>query len=139
MPVNPSQHNRRAQSPVTCVRPAAAADVAGMAALIASAGLPALFIEEYLDGFLLAEHDGALLACGGVETYGDCAVLRSIVVAEEARGHGLGRRLADALIARARDGGAAELYLFTRDAHAFWQRLGFADVALDDWTPAPRA
>ncbi|MDE3094646.1 MAG: GNAT family N-acetyltransferase [Chloroflexota bacterium] len=124
---------------LTRVRRATTADVAGMAALIASAGLPPLFIEEHLDGFLLVERDGARLACGGVELYGNCAVLRSVVVAEEARGRGLGRRLADALIARARAGGVTELYLFTQDAHAFWQHLGFADVALDDWAQPARA
>ncbi len=124
---------------MTPLRAATPDDIPGMAALIASAGLPPLFIEEYVDGFLVAERDGGLLACGGGEVYGDCAVLRSIVVADAARGLGLGRQLAEGLIERVRAAGATELYLFTQDAHAFWQHLGFVDVALDDWAQPPRA
>jgi N-acetylglutamate synthase-like GNAT family acetyltransferase len=65
-------------------------------------------------------------------------VLRSIVVAQQARRLGLGRCLADALTERARSAGAREVYLFTSDAQAFWHHLGFEDVPLDEWPQAPR-
>ena len=81
MPVNPSQHDGRAMPPLTRARSATAANLVAMAALIASAGLPPVFIAEHLDGFLIAGRGGALRACGGVEAYRNCAVLRSIVVA----------------------------------------------------------
>ena len=120
-------------------RPARAEDVPHMVALISGANLPPLFIEEYLDGFIAAECDGRMIACGGVEMYEDCAVIRSVVVDEAERGLGLGGRLAEMLMAHACDAGATDLYLFTADALPFWQHYGFAEVTLDDWREPARA
>jgi N-acetylglutamate synthase-like GNAT family acetyltransferase len=119
-------------------RPARAADVPRMVELIASAQLPPLFVEEFLEGFIAGERAGEIIACGGVEMYGDCAVIRSVVVDEAGRGLGLGGRLAEMLMAHARDAGATDLYLFTADALPFWQHYGFVEVALEDWRDAPR-
>jgi N-acetylglutamate synthase-like GNAT family acetyltransferase len=119
-------------------RPARAADVPRMVELIAGAHLPPLFIEEYLDGFIAAEQDGRLIACGGVEMYGDCGVIRSVVVDEAARGLGLGGKIAELLMAMGRAAGAADFYLFTGDALPFWAGYGFIEVTFADWKAAPR-
>ena len=124
---------------VPALRAARRDEIPAITQLVAAADLPPLFVEPYIDGFLVAERDGALLACGGVEIYDDCAVLRSIVVADTTRGLGLGRRLAEALAEQARTAGATELYLFTENAHDFWLHLGYIDVPLDDWAQPPRA
>ncbi len=120
-------------------RSALAVDVPRMVELIAGANLPPLFVEEYLDGFIAAERDGEVIACGGVEMYGDCSVIRSVVVYEAGRGLGLGGRLAEMLMSKARDAGATDLYLFTADALPFWQHYGFVEVTLDDWKDRARA
>lgn len=120
-------------------RPARADDIQRMAELMAAAHLPPLFIEEYLDGFIAADRAGEVIACGGVEMYGDSAVIRSVVVDEAGRGLGLGGKLAEALMSNARDAGASDLYLFTADALPFWQRHGFAEITFEDWRDAPRA
>lgn len=120
-------------------RPAHPPDVPRMVELMAAAHLPPLFVEEYLDGFIAAEFGGAVIACGGIELYDDCAVLRSVVVDDAGRGRGLGGRLAELLMTRAREAGASDLYLFTADALPFWQHYGFEEVALEDWKAAPRA
>jgi amino-acid N-acetyltransferase len=123
----------------TAFRPAALADVPRMAALIGEAHLPPIFIEEFIDGFLAADVGGQVAACGGVEIYDGCAVIRSVVVDPAARGRGLGGRLAEQLIALARARSASDVYLFTQDARAFWKRYGFTDVALDAWKEPARA
>jgi N-acetylglutamate synthase-like GNAT family acetyltransferase len=110
-----------------------------MTEMIAAAELPPIFIEEFLDGFIAAERDGALLACGGVEMYGDCAVIRSVVVDPGARGLGLGGQLAERLMAQACKSGATDLYLFTADAWEFWKRYGFVDVTFEEWREPARA
>ncbi len=120
-------------------RPAQATDIPRMAELITAAHLPPLFIEEYLDGFVAADREGDVIACGGIEVYGDCAVIRSVVVDEAGRGLGLGGKLAEMLMSNARDAGAADLYLFTADALPFWQHYGFVEVTFEDWRDAPRA
>lgn len=113
-------------------------DVPRMVELIARAHLPPLFIEEFLDGFIAAEQNGRLIACGGIEMYGDCGVIRSVVVDEAARGLGLGGTMAELLMAKGRAAGAADVYLFTGDALAFWAGYGFLEVTFADWKAAPR-
>ena len=120
-------------------RAATAADVQRLAELIASADLPPAFIEEFLEGFVAAERDGVIVACGGVEMYERCAVIRSVVVDAAARGLGLGRRIAEMLMRNARVAGATDLYLFTVDAVEFWKRAGFADVTFEEWKEPARA
>jgi amino-acid N-acetyltransferase len=120
-------------------RPARLDDVPRMAELMTAAHLPPMFIEEHLDGFMAGARDGNVIACGGVEYYGDCAVIRSVVVDEAGRGLGLGGKLADILMDNARNAGAADLYLFTADALPFWIHYGFVEVTFDDWKDAPRA
>lgn len=120
-------------------RPGRTGDIPKIAELIAAAELPAAFIAEFLDGFVVAERDGAVIACGGVEMYETCAVIRSVVVDDNARGAGIGRMIADRLIRAARARGATDLYLFTAQAHGFWLRLGFKDVDYHDWKAPARA
>lgn len=110
-------------------------DIPRIVQLIVSANLPPLFVPEYLGGFVVAEQDGDVVACGGLEMYASCGVIRSVVVDERLRGTGVGKRLWQLLEADARNTAATDLYLFTGDAHDFWQRLGFEDKALDDWKP----
>ena len=59
-----------------------------------------------LNWFLVAEHDGQIVGCGSnVELTPRLTELRSLAVAPEFRSTGLGRRLVDALVAKARDAG----------------------------------
>jgi amino-acid N-acetyltransferase len=120
-------------------RAAVSADVPRLAELIAAASLPPLFIEEYLGGFIAAERAGTVIACGGVEFYGESAVIRSVVVDPEAQGLGLGRRIAEQLMDKIREHGGADIYLVTADALPFWQHMGFSELSFDDWAEDPRA
>lgn len=123
---------------VITLRRARAADVPRMIELIAGAELPPLFVSEYVDSFVVAERANAVLACGAVEVFGQCGVIRSVVVDPSLRGSGVGKRLWQRLEADARAAGVTDLYLFTADAHDFWRRLGFSDIGFEDWRPEPR-
>jgi N-acetylglutamate synthase-like GNAT family acetyltransferase len=114
------------------------ADVPRFAELIIAGELPPMFIEEFVEGFVAAEHEGAIVGCGGLEVYGDCGVIRSVVVEERARGLRIGERMAELLMDDARAAGVNSLYLFTMHARPFWRRLGFVDAALDAWRDPPR-
>ncbi len=70
-----------------------------------------------------------LVAAGGLETAGNYRLLRSLVVASEYRGQGLGRRVYDFLLTRARDSGCIAVYLLTETAADYFTRLGFVAVA----------
>ena len=114
------------------------ADVPRLQQLIVSGNLPPFFIEPFVEGFLVIEHQQELVGCGGNEHYGATAVIRSVVVHERARGLGLGLQIAQLLIEDARASGATDLYLFTMEAYEFWKRLGFVDLELSKWHEATR-
>ncbi len=61
--------------------------------------------------------------CGavGIEPCGDAALLRSLAVAPDARGQGLGTRLVEAIEQRARQKGIRTLYLLTATAAPFFR------------------
>ena len=108
-------------------------DAAQMAALIVSGELPPFFLEPYIEGFLVIEHDGRMVGAGGVEFYGEDAVIRSVVVDPGARGLGLGIDIGTLLEDDALKSGARDVYLFTMHAYGFWKRLGYIDLPLDQW------
>jgi N-acetylglutamate synthase-like GNAT family acetyltransferase len=125
--------------PGVTFRRATPGDVPRLTDLIAAAELPPIFIAEFIDGFVVAERDGRVVACGGVEQYDGSAVIRSVVVDPAAQGLGIGARIAAMLMDAARAADARDVYLFTRDAWAFWSRLGFVEVTFEDWQEPARA
>jgi N-acetylglutamate synthase-like GNAT family acetyltransferase len=113
-------------------------DIPRFVELIAAENLPPLFIAEFIDGFVAAEHDDAVIACGGVELYEDCAVIRSVVVDPSGRGLGRGAALAERLEADARTAGATDIYLFTGEALAFWKHRRYVEVPFEAWKRPPQ-
>jgi N-acetylglutamate synthase-like GNAT family acetyltransferase len=63
---------------------------------------------------------------------GEAALLRSVVVASELRGTGLGGRLTDAAMAFARNSGATSVSLLTTTAAPFFAARGFRAVRWDE-------
>jgi N-acetylglutamate synthase-like GNAT family acetyltransferase len=125
--------------PARCVfRRARPSDVPRIAEMMIAEDLPPLFIDEWLPGFVVVDHEGDVVGCGGLEIYDGSCVIRSVAVHARARRSGIARHITDLLIADARAAGATDAYLFTMDAHPFWLRMGFVDVQLDEWKLPPR-
>jgi GNAT superfamily N-acetyltransferase len=65
----------------------------------------------------------------GLHADDDVALITALVVTEQARGLGVGRRLVDRAIETARGWGCSRLLVTTHvrraDAHAFYERIGF--------------
>ncbi len=99
--------------------------------LLATAGLPVDDLEPAHLVFA-AEKDGKPVGAIGLEAFGDVALLRSLVVAQDARSSGLGGRLVAALEDDARLNRITELWLLTIDADAYFSRLGYAVRRRDD-------
>ncbi len=85
--------------------------------------------------FRFADH-GEVVGFGGLETYGDCALLRSVVVLTDQRRHGYGEAITRQMLDQASRGGARTVYLLTESSAAFFEHLGFASV---DRADAPAA
>ena len=75
--------------------------------------------------------DGCLMGCVALELFGSDALVRSLAVTADARGHGLGSALLSRALDHARAAGAREAWLLTETAGSF-----FADRG---WLPADRA
>lgn len=69
-----------------------------------------------------------LVGSGGLEFYGDKALLRSLAVSQELRGQQLGKQIVYDLLQQAREAGIKEVYLLTQTAFHFFQKLSFTEV-----------
>jgi len=106
------------------VRRATGEDLPRARALLSDAGLP---VDDLAASHLAFVGTVANDVVGliGFENHGRVGLLRSLVVAEDARTVGLGRRLVAALEASAREQCVDELWLLTIDADPFFAQLGY--------------
>jgi amino-acid N-acetyltransferase len=99
------------------------------AAFLEAQGLPVSDItEEHLEHFFFVGSDDSPTGLVGLEVYGSEALLRSLVVGENARGSGLGSNLVEHAEQYAVMKGVRSLYLLTTTAEAFFKRLGYERI-----------
>lgn len=110
------------------LEPARPEDAAAVLELLAAAGLPREGVEDHLDQFVVARAGSRVVGCAGLEVVGSSALLRSLVVAPEWRGKGVGRQLAESLLTRARQRGLAEAVVLTSTVQDWAVREGFERV-----------
>jgi amino-acid N-acetyltransferase len=109
------------------IRRAEPHDLPAVLALLAEADLPADGAAEHFDSFFVADDGGRIVASAGLELRGDAALLRSLVVAADARGNGLGAALLRRALHEA-ESRAKGVYALTTTAEAYLSRFGFARV-----------
>lgn len=114
------------------VRSALGEDLPGIQALLQRSGLPIAGVEEWLPHFLVAEHEGQMVAVAGLELHGPSALLRSVAVAPEWRGSGLARQLIDRHLSEAQERDIKDIYLLTTTAEHYFPRLGFGCIGRCD-------
>lgn len=104
--------------------------------LLESAALPTSDLtDDHMQDFFYAGPEAAPIGIVGVQLYGADALLRSLVVIEAHRTHGLGRSLVERAERHARERGASTIYLLTTTAESFFRSRGYA-VASRDNAPA---
>lgn len=91
-------------------RAAKKGDVRRIKSLLRRADLPYEDIGLAGQDMIVAVQGTKILGAVGLEPYGDCGLLRSLVVEEGLRGHGLGKALADEIVAHAKKAGVKRLY-----------------------------
>ncbi len=96
--------------------------------LLTANGLPADDCAEQLAAFHAIFDDGRLVAAGGLETAGEFALLRSVVVHPEYRRRGLAARMTEFLLQLAREQEIKAVYLLTETAADYFEQRGFNRV-----------
>ncbi|AOY55570.1 MAG: hypothetical protein RI933_6 [Actinomycetota bacterium] len=129
------------------VRPATTADVRSIHAMRQPLegsrvllGHELVQLYESVPEFLVAEDEnGFVVGAGALHVmWEDLAEVRSMVVAEHLRGHGIGKAILDALVQRAADMGIKRIFCLTFEVE-FFARAGFepiSDVPVDAETYA---
>ncbi|MEO3874253.1 amino-acid N-acetyltransferase [Nonomuraea sp. B12E4] len=83
---------------------------------------------EDVQEFWVAERDGKVVGCGALHVlWEDLAEVRTVAVAPECRGLGVGRRIVSALIQQAKDLGLRRVFCLTFEVD-FFARHGFRPI-----------
>ncbi|HET7399412.1 MAG TPA: amino-acid N-acetyltransferase [Intrasporangium sp.] len=114
------------------IRRARTSDVRGIRALVAPLAERRVLVSkeavsyyEAVQEFLVAEVDGRIVGCGALHVmWEDLAEIRTLAVAPDQLGTGLGGRILDALVEQARELGVARLFCLTFETR-FFMRHGF--------------
>ena len=113
---------------------AAQSDLDEILALLTGLELPGQGVAEHLSDFVVARDDGRLVGCAGLELYGAWGLLRSVAVASDLQGFGLGSLLTSAALKEAQRRGVGEVVLLTTTAQDFFaRRFGFEEKTRADY------
>lgn len=118
------------------VRAAAEPDLALVRRLLEQAGLPTSDLTSSKPEFIVLWENGGMVAAGALESFGSAALMRSVVVAADRRGTGLGRRVVQELEKAARAARIRRLVLLTETAAEFFTHQGYRAI---ERTEVPQA
>ena len=111
------------------IRCATTEDLAEVQSLLSGAALPLDGVTDFFPAnYAVGERGEQVVAAIGVERYGDHGLLRSAVVAESARGTGIGSQLTEERLNWCKAEGLRDVYLLTTTAAPFFAKLGFVSV-----------
>lgn len=110
------------------VVPASAQDLTAVHALLERSGLPTRDLESARPEFAVIREDARVIAAGALQRFATAALLRSVVVAPDLRGAGLGRLIVHELERRARAAQITRLILLTETAVDFFARQGYRTI-----------
>ena len=124
----------RSESPLT-VRAATTGDIRAIRDLVAPLADRRILLQkeavayyESTPDFVVAERDGRIVGCGAVHVlWEDLAEIRTLAVADEELGRGVGSIVLEALLAKGRDLGVRRLFCLTFET-GFFERHGFAAI-----------
>lgn len=104
---------------------ASAQDLIAIRALLEDSGLPTSDLELARPVFAVIRENGQVIAAGALQRFGSFALLRSVVVAPDRRGSGLGQTIVRELEHQARASHIKRLILLTQTAGDFFKRQGY--------------
>ena len=117
------------------IRPARTSDIKGIRTLIDAFALQRRLLNketvtlyESVQEFTVAVEDGVVVGCGALHIlWEDLAEVRTVAVAEHLHGKGVGRKILESIIARAKDIGVERIFCLTFETD-FFGSLGFKEI-----------
>jgi len=117
------------------IRPARTSDIKGIRAIIDAFALQRRLLNketvtlyESVQEFTVAVEDGVVVGCGALHIlWEDLAEVRTVAVAEHLHGKGVGRKILEAIIARAKTIGVERIFCLTFETE-FFGSLGFKEI-----------
>ncbi len=105
---------------------ARATDAPLVRGLLATSGLSLEGLsDQFPSAYVVAFARGVVVGAAGLESYGTVGLLRSVAVTDGLRSRGVGRRLVEDRLARARTESLERVFLLTTTAAPYFERLGF--------------
>src|SRR6188768_2676826 len=98
------------------IAPASSTDLDAIVALLVASKLPTEGLAAHLANALVVRDGMTVVGVAALELYPGGALLRSVAIDGAVRGRGLGQRLVEAALARARQAGVAAVFLLTETA-----------------------
>jgi amino-acid N-acetyltransferase len=117
------------------IRPARTTDIKGIRTLIDAFALQRRLLNketvtlyESVQEFTVAVEDGVVVGCGALHIlWEDLAEVRTVAVAENLHGKGVGRKILQAIIDRAKEIGVERIFCLTFETE-FFGSLGFNEI-----------
>ncbi|MBL1275701.1 MAG: GNAT family N-acetyltransferase [Ectothiorhodospiraceae bacterium] len=113
-------------------RAAKITDLQEIKKLLKTSNLPSGDCVEHLDNFIVVENSGEIIGVGGFEIYGGDGLLRSIVVAPNNRGKGIGGEIYKLIEQKASSLRVGNLFLLTESAEKYFLNLEFSVISRVD-------
>ena len=110
-------------------------DLAAIKGLLTANNLPLAGVDEHWKTFIVAREGDRVVGCGGAEAHPFVALIRSVAVAEDRRGTGVGRKIVRQLLDRLASRGVREFYLLTTSAEGYFHKRGFKTIDRDELHP----
>jgi amino-acid N-acetyltransferase len=96
--------------------------------LLESVKLPTTGVKDHIQNFVLEIENNRFLGCAGLEIHGQAGLLRSMVVNPTERSNGIGSRLVNVILEKARARQLFSISLLTETAQDYFPRFGFKQV-----------
>jgi len=109
------------------IRRAEPQDLREVLALLHDSALPTEGVAEHFETFFVVDDGTRVVACAGLELHGGASLVRSLAVAMDMRGIGIGAGVLRRALHEARDSNAG-VYALTTTAEAYLARFGFERV-----------
>lgn len=110
-------------------------DIETLSRLLRNENLPPDDIEKWIDYFLVLKDNDITIGGVGLEVWGEIALFRSFVIAENYRNKGLGKELYDAIMLKAKKMNLHSIVLLAKGAIGFFENRGFSFISREELSP----